>query len=265
MNIKIIFPDKKEAAIKPGITAMEAISEWQKKALDSAVAVKVNGIAVDLSYILKEDSIISIIDISSAEGLSILRHSISHVMAQAVQNVFAGAKVSIGPSIEDGFYYDFEYKEPFTTDDFAKIEKRMREIIAADYSFIREDLSRAAAVKLFEKKGENYKVELLNDLPAEVKVVSVYKHDDYVDLCRGPHIPSTGRIKAFKLLSVAGAYWRGDEKNKMLQRIYGTCFAEENTLNEYLKLLEEAKKRDHRRLGKELDLFQINEEVGCVT
>ncbi|MGD0022922.1 MAG: threonine--tRNA ligase [Smithellaceae bacterium] len=241
---------------------MEALSQWQKKALDSAVAVKVSGIAVDLSYILKEDSTISIIDISSPEGLSILRHSISHVMAQAVQDIFAGAKVSIGPSIEDGFYYDFEYKEPFTTDDFAKIEKRMSEIIAADYSFIREELSRAAAVKLFEKKGENYKVELVNDLPAEVKVVSVYKHDDYIDLCRGPHIPSTGRIKAFKLLSVAGAYWRGDENNKMLQRIYGTGFAEESALNEYLKLLEEAKKRDHRRLGKELDLFQINEEVG---
>jgi threonyl-tRNA synthetase len=262
MNIKIIFPDKKEAAIKPGITAMETISQWQKKALDSAIAVKVNGIAVDLSYILKEDSVISIIDISSHEGLSILRHSISHIMAQAVQDVFAGAKVSIGPSIEDGFYYDFEYKEPFTTDDFIKIEKRMREIIAGDHTFIREELSREAAVKLFEKKGENYKVELVNDLPAEVKVVSVYKHDDYIDLCRGPHIPSTGRIKAFKLLSVAGAYWRGDEKNKMLQRIYGTGFAEENALNEYLKLLEEAKKRDHRRLGKELDLFQINEEVG---
>ncbi len=262
MNIKIIFPDKKEAAIKPGITAKEAISQWQKTALDSAVAVKVNGIAVDLSYILKEDSTISIIDISSYEGLSILRHSISHVMAQAVQDVFAGAKVSIGPSIEDGFYYDFEYKEPFTSDDFVKIEKRMREIIAADYFFIREELSRAAAVKLFKKKGENYKVELVNDLPAEVKVISVYKQDDYVDLCRGPHIPSTGRIRAFKLLSVAGAYWRGDEKNKMLQRIYGTGFAEEKALNEHLKLLEEAKKRDHRRLGKELDLFQINEEVG---
>ncbi len=262
MNIKIIFPDKKEAAIKPGITAMETVSQWQKKALDSAVAIKVNGIAVDLSYILREDSRISLIDISSPEGLSILRHSTAHVMAQAVQDIFAGAKVSIGPSIEDGFYYDFEYREPFTADDFAKIEKRMREIIASDYPFIREEISRAAAVKLFAKKGENYKVELVNDLPADVKIVSVYNQGDYIDLCRGPHIPSTGKIKAFKLLSVAGAYWRGDEKNKMLQRIYGTGFADERSLDEYLKLLEEAKKRDHRRLGKELDLFQINEEVG---
>jgi len=262
MDIKITFPDKKEATHKPGITAREAISRWQKKALDSAIAVKINGIAVDLSYILKEDSIVSLIDNYSENGLSILRHSISHVMAHAVQDVFAGAKVCIGPSIEDGFYYDFEYKDPFTTDDFIKIEKRMREIISADYPFIREEISRQEAVKLFASRGEDYKIELIKDLPAEVSTVSIYKDGDYIDLCRGPHIPSTGKIKAFKLLSVAGAYWRGDEKNKMLQRIYGTGFVEENALEEYLKLLEEAKKRDHRRLGRELDLFQINEEVG---
>ena len=191
-----------------------------------------------------------------------MRHSTSHVMAQAVQDIFKGAKVSIGPSIDDGFYYDFDYKETFTTEDFVKIEKRMREIIAADYPFIREDISRAAAVKLFEEKGENYKVELINDLPADVAEVSIYRQNDYVDLCRGPHITSTGMIKAFKLLSVAGAYWRGDEKNKMLQRIYGTGFADEKALNDYLNLLEEAKKRDHRRLGKELDLFQVSDEAG---
>jgi threonyl-tRNA synthetase len=202
------------------------------------------------------------IDISSKEGLAVLRHSTSHVMAQAVQDIFKGAKVSIGPSIDDGFYYDFDYKETFTTEDFVKIEKRMREIIAADYPFIREDISRAAAVKLFEEKGENYKVELINDLPADVAEVSIYRQNDYVDLCRGPHITSTGMIKAFKLLSVAGAYWRGDEKNKMLQRIYGTGFADEKALNDYLNLLEEAKKRDHRRLGKELDLFQVSDEAG---
>ena len=191
-----------------------------------------------------------------------MRHSTSHVMAQAVQDIFKGAKVSIGPSIDGGFYYDFDYKETFTTEDFVKIEKRMREIIAADYPFIREDISRAAAVKLFEEKGENYKVELINDLPADVTEVSIYRQNDYIDLCRGPHITSTGMIKAFKLLSVAGAYWRGDEKNKMLQRIYGTGFADEKALNDYLNLLEEAKKRDHRRLGKELDLFQVSDEAG---
>ena len=262
MNVKINFPDNKEKVFKSGVTIAEAVSIWNKKALVNAVAAKINGVSVDLNHALKEDTKIELIDISSKNGLAILRHSISHVMAQAVQDVFKGAKVSIGPSIDDGFYYDFEYKEPFTTEDFAKIEKRMGEIIASDYPFIREEISRATGVKLFEERGENYKVELINDLPADVADVSIYRQNDYVDLCRGPHIPSTGMIKAFKLLSVAGAYWRGDERNKMLQRIYGTGFVDEKALNDYLNLLEEAKKRDHRRLGKELDLFQINEEAG---
>ena len=262
MNIKINFPDNEEKVFKTGITIAEAVSTWNKTALINAVAAKINGVSVDLSHALKEDSKVGLIDISSKDGLAVLRHSISHVMAQAVQDVFKGAKVSIGPSIDDGFYYDFEYKEPFTTEDFAKIEKRMKEIIASDYPFIREEVSRAAAVKLFEERGENYKIELINDLPADVTDVSIYRQNDYIDLCRGPHIPSTGMIKAFKLLSVAGAYWRGNERNKMLQRIYGTGFADEKALNDYLNLLEEAKKRDHRRLGKELDLFQINEEAG---
>jgi threonyl-tRNA synthetase len=262
MNIKINFPDNKEMSFKAGITAGEAIVAWKKEALAYTIAVKINRVAVDLSYILKEDTTLDLIDTSSNDGLAILRHSISHVMAQAVQDVFKGAKVSIGPSIEDGFYYDFEYKEPFTIDDFPKIEKRMKEIISADYSFVREDISRENAVKSFTERDENYKIELINDLPDDVKEVSLYKQGNYIDLCRGPHIPSTSMIKAFKLLSVAGAYWRGNEKNKMLQRIYGTGFANENELNDYLNLLEEAKKRDHRRLGRELDLFQINEEAG---
>jgi len=262
MNIKIIFPDNNEISFNAGITAAHAIETWKKETLAYTLAVKINNIPVDLSYQIKEDSKLDLIDISSREGLSILRHSISHVMAQAVQEVFPGTKVSIGPSIEDGFYYDFEYKEPFTTDDFANIEKRMKKIVAADYPFIREDISRAKAVKLFEEKGEDYKVELINDLPEDLKEVSIYRQGDYIDLCRGPHIPSTGIIKSFKLLSVAGAYWRGNENNKMLQRIYGTGFANEDELNDYLNLLEEAKKRDHRRLGRELDLFQINEEAG---
>jgi threonyl-tRNA synthetase len=215
-----------------------------------------------LSSPLQEDTILSLVDINSKEGLSILRHSISHIMAQAVQDVFAGAKVSIGPPIEDGFYYDFEYKEAFTSEDFAGIEKRMKDIVAANYPFIREEISREKALQSFQEKGENYKVELINDLPADVKVVSLYKQGGYIDLCRGPHIPATGMVNAFKLLSVAGAYWRGDERNKMLQRIYGTGFADEAALNDYLNLLEEARKRDHRRIGRELDLFQINEEAG---
>ncbi|MDD5343577.1 MAG: threonine--tRNA ligase [Smithella sp.] len=262
MNIKVIFPDNKEISFNEGISAAKALESWNKESLAYTIAVKINNIPADLSSPIKGDSTIGLIDISSVEGLSILRHSISHVMAQAVQEIFPGAKVSIGPSIEDGFYYDFEYKEPFTMDDFPKIEKRMKKIVAADYPFVREEMPRAAAVKLFEERKENYKVELINDLPGDVQEVSIYKQGDYIDLCRGPHVPSTGMIKAFKLLSVAGAYWRGNENNKMLQRIYGTGFANENELADYLNLLEEAKKRDHRRLGRELDLFQINEEAG---
>lgn len=263
MDIKIIFPDKSERTFPAGVTAGEAIGAWKKDALASSVAAKVNGISVDLSFSMKEDATLESIGISSKEGLSILRHSISHVMAQAVQDVFKGAKVTIGPSIEDGFYYDFEYSETFTLDDFEKIEKRMKEIVAADYPFVREEIPRPRAVELFSGRGESYKVELINDLPEDVTVVSLYKDGDYIELCRGPHIPSTGKIKAFKLLSVAGAYWRGDERNKMLQRIYGTGFADEQALADYLTLLEESKKRDHRRLGKELDLFQVNEEAGA--
>jgi threonyl-tRNA synthetase len=262
MDIKITYPDKSEATFPAGTTAGKALASWKKDAVAHIVAAKVNGVLVDVSYPIQANVTIALIDVSTKDGLSVLRHSISHVMAQAVQDVFHGAKVSIGPSIEDGFYYDFEYKETFTNEDFAKIEKRMKEIVSSDYPFIREEMTRAQAVSLFKAKGETYKVELINDLPADVKNVSIYKQGDYVDLCRGPHIPSTGKIKAFKLLSVAGAYWRGDEKNKMLQRIYGTGFADDKDLNEYLTLLEEAKKRDHRRLGKELDLFQVNEEAG---
>ena len=262
MDIKIIFPDNKEISVSEGITAGEALNTWKKETLAYVMAVKINNMPVDLSYQIVKDSKLDLIEISSREGLSILRHSISHVMAQAVQEIFPGAKVSIGPSIDEGFYYDFEYKEPFTIDDFTKIEGRMKKIIAANHPFIREELTRAAAIKFFEERGENYKVELINDLPGDVKEVSIYKQGDYIDLCRGPHIPSTGIIKAFKLLSVAGAYWRGNENNKMLQRIYGTGFANESELADYLNLLEEAKKRDHRRLGRELDLFQVNEEAG---
>ncbi|HPB15498.1 MAG TPA: threonine--tRNA ligase [Smithellaceae bacterium] len=263
MDIKVIFPDQSQQTHPAGVSVAEAIGSWKKEALATAVAAAVNGASVDLNFALAEDAKVEPIDIASKKGLSVLRHSISHVMAQAVQDVFPGAKVTIGPSIEDGFYYDFEYAETFTLDDFEKIEKRMKEIVAADYPFVREELPREKAMELFAGKGEDYKVELIRDLPADVSVVSLYKDGDYVDLCRGPHIPRTGMIKAFKLLSVAGAYWRGDERNKMLQRIYGTGFADEQALQDYLTLLEEAKKRDHRRLGKELDLFQVNDEAGA--
>ncbi len=261
-EIKIHLPDGSSATHESGMAVRDILTSWKKASLKSAVAAKVNGVKVDLSFRVEKDADLEPIEIGSREGLDILRHSISHVMAQAVQESFAGVKVSIGPSIEDGFYYDFDYSETFTLEDLQKIEKKMWDIVAADLPFIRREVSREEAVELFRKKGESYKVELLNDLPEDVKEVSLYIDGEYVDLCRGPHIPSTKMIKAFKLMNVAGAYWRGDEKNKMLQRIYGTGFATEKELKEYLNFLEEAKKRDHRKLGKELDLFQVNDEVG---
>jgi threonyl-tRNA synthetase len=195
------------------------------------------------------------------DALLTLRHSASHVMAQAVQEFFPGVKLAIGPSTEDGFYYDFDYEGTFSPDDFPKLEARMKEIIAQDLPFEKEEISKEEALQLFQKKGERYKVELLQAI--EDDAVTLYRHDAFIDLCRGPHVPSTGGIKAFKLLSVAGAYWRGDEHNKMLQRIYGTAFPTQQELDSYVSLLEEARRRDHRRLGQELDLFSIHEEAGA--
>ena len=263
-RIQITLPDGKQVLHPFGAVVGKIVADTDDTAkFRSTAAAKVNGVPVDLSYRLTADAVVGPIDVATPEGLSILRHSMSHVMAQAVQDCFPGVQVSIGPSIEDGFYYDFDYAETFTPQDLEKIEERMRQIAAADIPFERRELSRAEALALFQEKGETYKVELINDLPSDVQTVSLYTEDGYVDLCRGPHIPSTGMIRTFKLLSVAGAYWRGDERNKMLQRIYGTGFATQEALDDHLRILEEARKRDHRRLGRELDLFQINEEAGA--
>jgi threonyl-tRNA synthetase len=223
--------------------------------------VKVNGSLLDLSSPLLEDAKLEFIAFDSKEGQDILRHSTSHVMAQAVQELYPGVKISIGPSIENGFYYDFDYERAFTPEDLEKIEVHMREIIAQDLPIKREELSKQEAIKFYKEKGETYKVELLEEIPDEK--ITVYSQSNFTDLCRGPHLPSTGKIKAFKLTSVAGAYWRGDENNKMLQRIYGTAFADQEKLDQHLHKLEEARRRDHRKLGKELELFSINEEVGA--
>jgi len=228
--IKVTLPDQSVTEYEAGVTLGQILPNWNPSLVKSTVAGKVDHTLVDMSHPLMESVTVSFVDASSKDGLNILRHSISHVMAQAVQESFAGAKVSIGPSIEDGFYYDFEYKETFTPDDLEKIEKRMRQIVAADCPFSRQEMSREEAIALFKDKDEPYKVELIQDLPPDVERVSLYRQGDYVDLCRGPHIPSTGMIKAFKLLNVAGAYWRGDEHNKMLQRIYGTGFATQEDL-----------------------------------
>jgi threonyl-tRNA synthetase len=261
-DTKIILPDGSERMCPAGMTVGEAFKSWNPGVYATTVAATLNRIPVDLSHPVEEGASLAPIDISSKEGLAVLRHSISHVMAQAVQDIFAGVQITIGPSIEDGFYYDFDYTEAFSPDDFCKIETRMHEIITSNHPFVREELPREDAVSFFRKRGESYKVELLEDLPKDVGTISLYHQGNYVDLCRGPHIPSTGMIKAFKLLNLAGAYWRGSEKNKMLQRIYGTGFATEEALADYLRIMEEAKKRDHRKLGRELDLFQMNEEAG---
>ncbi len=261
-EIEITWPDRQQVTLPNGVAVKDAIAAWKPELLATTVAAKVNGKPVDLSAQVSEDALMEPIDVASKEGLSVLRHSASHIMAQAVQDTFPGAKVSIGPSIEDGFYYDFEYETTFTPEDLQKIEQRMKEIAAADAPFSRRELSREEAVTLFRAKGETYKIELINDLPPDVRTVSVYTQAGYEDLCRGPHLPSTIMVKAFRLLNVAGAYWRGDERNKMLQRIYGTCFATQEALEDYLRMMEEAKKRDHRRLGREMDLFQMNDEAG---
>ncbi len=201
------------------------------------------------------------ITFDSKEGREIYRHSTSHVMAHAVKEVFPEAKLAIGPATEDGFYYDFDLPRALTPEDLERIEERMRGIIKKDSAFKRRVLSKTEAIELFRKAGETYKVELLNEITDDS--VTIYEEDNFFDLCRGPHLPSTGMIRAFKLLSIAGAYWRGDERNRMLQRIYGTSFTEEKDLNEYLNFLEEVKKRDHRRLGKELDLFSMSDDIGA--
>jgi len=224
------------------------------------VAAKIGGTTVALSTELTGTETVETIKSDSKEGLDIIRHSCAHIMAEAVKELFPDARPTIGPSTEDGFYYDFDRDTPFSVEDLAKIENKMAELIKADQPFIRKVLSRKDATDYFEKNGEPYKVEILNDITDPE--VSLYEQGSFVDLCRGPHVPSTGYVKAFKLLSVAGAYWRGDEKNKMLQRIYGTAFASKDALKDYLNFIEEAKKRDHRRLGRELELFMISDDIG---
>ncbi|MFQ5850861.1 MAG: threonine--tRNA ligase [Candidatus Binatia bacterium] len=220
------------------------------------IAAKIDGLPVDLDRSLNKDCTLDWISLDSPEGLDILRHSTAHLMAQAVQSLFPGTQVTIGPTTEDGFYYDFRRDKSFTPDEIGRIEVRMRELAGLNLKVTREEIPREAAIQLFRHMGEDYKIAILTEIPDES--VSLYRQGDWVDLCRGPHVPSTGIIQAFKLTGVAGAYWRGDEKNEMLQRIYGTSFPSEELLRDHLRLLEETKKRDHRRLGRELDLFSFH-------
>ena len=261
-EISVTIPGGEAQQLEQGITVADALKRLvSNKARKQIIAVRVDGQPVDLSAHLAADCVLDPIPADSAEGLEILRHSAAHVMALAVRELFGGeVKVAIGPAIEDGFYYDFDRSEPFTPDDFDKIEAKMAEIVAARLPFERREVSVAEAVEFFDNQGEKYKVELLKEMDAET--VSLYQQGDFTDLCRGPHLPDSSWIKAFKLLRVAGSYWRGDEKNPMLQRIYGTAFFDRKELKHYLDQLEEAKKRDHRRLGKELSLFTIQDQIG---
>ncbi len=244
-------------------TIGELAAEHKKELPAPVVAARVDGKTVDLSTVPQPGADIELIALDSPPGLEILRHSAAHVMAEAVKALFPGVKVTIGPAIEDGFYYDFDREQPFTPEDLKKIEKKMKELIKKNQPFQRRVVSREEALNQFSTLGEDYKIELINELP-ENETISLYQVGDFIDLCRGPHIPRTGLLKGgVKLLSVAGAYWRGDEHNKMLQRLYGTAFASREKLQEHLRMLEEARRRDHRKLGRELELFSIQDEVGA--
>src|SRR5262245_49325633 len=253
-SIHVILPDGKSVEVQPG-TRIDEIAP-SNVTNGHIIAAKVDGRLVDLSRRLDSDCSLTWVSIDSPDGLDVLRHSTAHLMAQAVQSLFPGTQVTIGPTIEDGFYYDFKRDRAFTPEEIEKIEARMEEIAKANLKVTREELPRSQAIELFRAMGEDYKVAIIEDLPDEN--VSLYRQGDWVDLCRGPHVPSTGAIKAFKLTGVAGAYWRGNEKNEMLQRIYGTAWPTKQALKEHLRLLEEAKKRDHRKLGRELDLFSFH-------
>ena len=261
-NVKVVLPDGSEIEIEKGITALDIAKKLSKNLYKKAVAVKIDNKLTDLTERIDKNCKVEFITEDSEEALEILRHSTAHVMAEAVKELYPEAKVTIGPAIENGFYYDFDYEPGFTNEDLKKIEKKMKEIIKRNEKFTKKKVSREEAIKFFNNLNETYKVEIIEELP-EDEDITLYTQGNFTDLCRGPHIPSTSKIKAFKVLNTAGAYWRGDENNKMLQRIYGTSFFKKEDLDNYLKFLEEAKKRDHRKLGKQLDLFSINEEAGA--
>ncbi|MBT0653039.1 threonine--tRNA ligase [Geomobilimonas luticola] len=260
-DISVTLPDGSVRTLPPGSTVHGLAAAIGAGLAKAAIAGRIDGSLVDLDAKLVDGSRVEIITEKSPEALEIIRHSTSHLMAQAVKSLFPEAKVTIGPAIETGFYYDFDVDHPFTPEDLEKIEKKMEELAKAGLKIERQELSSADAVKLFREMGEDYKVELIEDLG--VDHVSLYRQGDFADLCRGPHLPSTSWCKAFKVTSIAGAYWRGDEKRKMLQRVYGTAFPDKKQLDEYLARIEEAKRRDHRKLGRELDLFSFSDEVGA--
>jgi len=257
---EIRLPDGSKRQFESDVTVAEVAQNIGAGLSRAALAGRVNDQLVDLSFVIREDSDLAIITDKNPEGLEVIRHSTAHLLAYAVKELFPDAQVTIGPVIEHGFYYDFSYTRPFTPEDLEKIEKKMTEIVNRDLPITRKVLLRNDAVKYFKSIKENYKAEIIESIPADQEV-SLYTEGEFTDLCRGPHVPSTGKLKVFKLMKVAGAYWRGDSKNEMLQRIYGTAWTNKEDLQNYLFMLEEAEKRDHRKLGKQLDLFHMQDEA----
>ena len=260
-SITITLPDQTKHSFPSGITLLEIADKVNPQLYRESIAAKVNSELHDLTYIIKEDTLIEFIKPDTEIGHDVLLHSTAHLMAQAVKILFPDAKVTIGPAIENRFYYDFDVETPFTENDLKLIEKKMHELSSQKQEISRRELSKAEAIKLFTDIEEPYKIEIIDQI-ASVDQVTVYQQNSFIDLCRGPHVPHTGKIKHFKLLNSSSAYWRGDENNQVLQRIYGTAFASKKALKSYLLMLEEAKKRDHRKLGKELELFTFDDEVG---
>jgi threonyl-tRNA synthetase len=258
--VTITLPDGSKRNFDTPVTVLQVAEAIGPGLAKAALAGKVDGHIVDTSFLIGTDANLAIMTPRDPEGLEVIRHSCAHLMANAVKNLFPLAQVTIGPVIENGFYYDFAFERPFTPEDLAAIESEMERLVVADIPVARSLMSRSAAVDMFREMGEQYKVEIIESIPSE-EGLSFYRQGDFIDLCRGPHVPSTGHIKAFKLMSVAGAYWRGDSRNAMLQRIYGTAWADKKALKEYLHLLEEAERRDHRKIGKKLDLFHFQEEA----
>jgi threonyl-tRNA synthetase len=256
----ITLPDGSQRHFDHPVTADEVAGSIGAGLRKAALAARVNGKLVDTSHVIATDANLAIVTDKDADGLEIIRHSTAHLLAQAVKELFPEAQVTIGPVIEDGFYYDFAFKRPFTPEDLAAIEAKMTELAQADQAVDRRVMPRDEAVKFFRNQGEIYKAEIIASIP-DKEQISLYGQGNWVDLCRGPHVPSTGKLKAFKLIKVAGAYWRGDSRNEMLQRIYGTAWPDKKQLEAYLKRLEEAEKRDHRRIGRELNLFHLQEEA----
>lgn len=258
--LKITLPDGSVREFDSAVTVLDVAKNISPSLAKATLAGVVNDKLVDVSHSISSDANLRLITEKDAEGLEVIRHSTAHLLAQAVKQLFPIAQVTIGPVIENGFFYDFSFERAFTPEDLVSIEKKMAQLIEKNLPLERVEMSREDAILFFESIGEEYKVEVISSIPAG-EIISLYRQGDFIDLCRGPHVPSTGKIKAFKLMKLAGAYWRGDSKNEMLQRIYGTAWRNKDELKEYLHLLEEAEKRDHRKLGKQLDLFHLQEEA----